>query len=78
MVHELLVFKHHLLESGAPRPLGGGSDFDLRPDKRAITWRKTNRRLNKMYVGWLDEMKDLRFDVARLPGARNPADPLTR
>jgi hypothetical protein len=78
VVHALRVFKHYLLGSGAPRPLGGGSDFDLRTDNQAITWLKTNRHLNKMYVRWLDEIEDFRFDVTHLPGARNPADPLTR
>ncbi len=60
MVHALRVFKHYLLGSGAPRPLlplGCGSDFDLRTDNQAITWLTTNRRLNKMYVGWLDEIE---------------------
>ncbi len=78
MVHALRVFKHYLLGSGAPRPDGCGSDFDLRTDNQAITWLKTNRHLNKMYVGWLDEIEDFRFDVTHLPGSRNPADPLTR
>ena len=78
MVHALRVFKHYLLGSGAPWPLGAGSDFDLRTDNQAITWLKTNRHLNKMYVRWLDEIEDFRFDVTHLPGARNPADPLTR
>ena len=31
-----------------------------------------------MYVRWLDEIEDFRFDVTHLPGSRNPADPLTR
>jgi len=31
-----------------------------------------------MYVRWLDEIEDFRFDVMHLPGTRNPADPLTR
>ena len=78
VVHALRVFKHYLLGSGAPRPAGCGSDFDLRTDNQAITWLKTNRHLNKMYVRWLDEIEDFRFDVTHLPGARNPADPLTR
>ena len=78
VVHALRVFKHYLLGSGAPRPLGCGSDFDLLTDNQAITWLKTNRHLNKMYVRWLDEIEDFRFDVTHLPGARNPADPLTR
>ena len=30
-----------------------------------------------MYVLWLDEIEDFRFEVTHLPGARNPADPLT-
>jgi hypothetical protein len=46
VVHALRVFKHYLLGSGAPRPLGCGSDFDLRTDDQAITWLKTNRHLN--------------------------------
>ena len=78
VVHALRVFKHYLLGSGAPRPLGCGSDFDLLTDNQAITWLKTNRHLNKMYVRWLDEIEDFRFDVTHLPGARNPVDPLTR
>ena len=44
-------------------------------------WLKTNRhlnRLNKMYVRWLDQIDDLRFDVTHLPGSRNPTDPLSR
>jgi hypothetical protein len=43
-----------------------------------VTWLKTNRRLNKMYVRWLDKMEDLRFDATHLPGALNPTDPLSR
>jgi hypothetical protein len=31
-----------------------------------------------MYVCWLDEIEDFRFDVTHLPGSRNQADPLTR
>ncbi len=73
MVHALRVFKQYLLGSGAPRPLGCGSDFDLLTDDQAITWLKTNRHLNKMYVRWLDEVEDFRFDVTHLP-----LDPLTR
>ena len=78
VVHALRVFKHYLLGNGAPRPEGCWSDFDLRTDNQAITWLKTNRHLNKMYVRWLDEIEDFRFDVTHLPGSRNPADPLTR
>ena len=78
VVHALRVFKHYLLGSGAPRPPGCGSDFDLRTDNQAITWLKTNRHLNKMYVRWLDEIEDFRFDVMHLPGTRNPSDPLSR
>ena len=39
---------------------------------------EANRHLNKMYVRWLDEIEDFRFDVTHLPGARNPSDPLSR
>ena len=33
-----------------------------------------------MYVRWLDEIEDSRFDVTHLSGARtgNPSDPLSR
>ena len=31
-----------------------------------------------MYVRWLDEIEDFRFDVTLLPGAHNPTDPLSR
>ena len=31
-----------------------------------------------MYVRWLDEIEDFRFDVTHLPGSRNPSDPLSR
>ena len=78
VVHALRVFRHYLLSSGAPRPDGCWSDFDLRTDNQAITWLKTNRHLNKMYVRWLDEIEDFRFDVTHLPGAKNPTDPLSR
>ena len=78
VVHALRVFKHYLLGSGAPLAAGCGSDFDLRTDNQAITWLKTNKNLNKMYVRWLDEIEDFRFDVTHLPGARNPSDPLSR
>jgi hypothetical protein len=78
VVHALRAFQHYLLGGGAPRLAGCWSDFDLRTDNQAITWLKTNRHLNKMYVRWLDEIEDFRFDVTHLPGARNPADPLTR
>ncbi len=30
-----------------------------------------------MYVRWLDEIEDFRFDVTHLPGSRNPRDPLS-
>ncbi len=59
------------------RPAGCLSYFDLRTDKQAITWHKANRQLNKVYVLWLSEMEDLRFNVTRLAGSRNPADPLS-
>jgi hypothetical protein len=78
VVHSLRVFRHYLLGGGAPRPPGCWSDFDLRTDNQAITWLKTNRHLNKMYVRWLDEIEDFRFEVTHLPGARNPTDPLSR
>ena len=78
VVHALRVFRHYLLGGGAPRPAGCLSDFDLRTDNQAITWLKTNRHLNKMYVRWLDEIEDFRFDVTHLPGSRNPTDPLPR
>ena len=50
----------------------------VRTDNQAITWLKTNKHLNKMYVRWLDEIEDFRFDVTHLPGSRNPTDPLSR
>ena len=78
VVNALRVFRHYLLGSGAPRPAGCGSDFDLRTDNQAVTWLKTNRHLNKMYVRWLDEIEDFRFEITHLPGSRNPADPLSR
>jgi len=78
VVHALRVFRHYLLGSGAPRPPGCVSDFDLRTDNQAITWLKTNKHLNKMYIRWLDEIEDFRFDITHLPGARNPSDPLSR
>ena len=78
VVHALRVFRHYLLGSGAPRPADCGSDFDLRTDNQAVTWLKTNRHLNKMYVRWLDEIEDFRFNVTHLPGSRNPSDPLSR
>ena len=61
-----------------PGVLESTADFDLRTDNQAITWLKTNRHLNKMYVRWLDEIEDFRFNVTHLPGARNPTDPLSR
>ncbi len=72
VVHALRVFKHYLVGSGAPRPEGCTSDLDVRTDNQAITWLKTNRHLNKMYVLWLDEIEDFRSDVTHLPEARNP------
>jgi hypothetical protein len=76
VVPALLVFKHYLLGSWAPLPLGCWSDFDLRTDNQAITWLRTNQHLNKMYARWLVEIEDFLFDVT--PGSRNPADPLSR
>ena len=78
VVHALRIFRHYLLGSGAPREEGCWTDFDLRTDNQAITWLKTNRHLNKMYVRWLDEIEDFRFNVTHLPDARNPMDPLSR
>ncbi len=75
VLHSLRVFRHYLLG-------GGRSDrraaFDLRTDNQAITWLKTNRNLNKVYVRWLDEIEDFRCEVTHLPGSRNPTDPLSR
>jgi hypothetical protein len=31
-----------------------------------------------MYLRWLDEIEDFRFDVTHLPGARSQSDPLSR
>ncbi len=42
-----------------------------------VTWLKKNRHLNKMYVHWLDEIEDFRFDVMHLSCTRNPVDQLT-
>jgi hypothetical protein len=78
VIHSLRVFRHYLLGGGAPRPPGCWSNFDLRTDNQAITWLKTNRHLNKMYVRWLDEIEDFCFDLTHPPGARNPTDPLSR
>ena len=78
VVHALRVFKHYLLGSGAPRPAGCVTDFDLRTDNQAITWLQTNRHLNKMYVRWLDDIADFNFHVTHVPGTRNPSDPLSR
>ena len=78
VVHALRAFRHYLLGGGAPRRGDCWSDFDLRTDNQAITWLKTNRHLNKMYVRWLDEIEDFRFDVTHLPCSRNPSDPLSR
>ena len=78
LVNSLRVFRHYLLGSGAPRQDGCWSDFNLRTDNQAITWLKTNRHLNKMYVRWLDEIEDFRFDMTHLPGAHNPIDQLSR
>ncbi len=47
-------------------------------DNQVITWLKSNRNLNKMFVRWLDEIKDFRFNVTHLPGAQNSANLLTR
>ena len=78
VVHALRVFRHYLLGGGAPRPAGCWSDFDLRTDNQAMTWLKTKRHLNTMFVRWLDGIEGFRFDVAHLPGSRNPTDPLSR
>jgi hypothetical protein len=77
VVHVLRLFKHYLLGSNAPRPSGCTSDFDLQTDNQAITWLKTNRHLNKMYVLSLDDIADFCFDMTHVPGARNPLDPLS-
>ena len=68
MVHDLRIFRHYLLGTGAPRAEGCWSDFDLRTDNQAIKWLKTTRHLNKMYVRWLDEIEDFRFHVTHVQG----------
>ena len=78
VVHAMRVFRHYLLGSGAPRSPGCWSNLDLRTDNQTITWLKTNRHLNKIYVRWLDEIEDFRFNVTHLPGDRNSSDPLSR
>ena len=51
-------------------------DADLRTDCQAITWLKTNLHLNKMYVCWLNEIKDFHSNVKHLLGSRKLTDPL--
>jgi hypothetical protein len=78
VVHALRVFKHYLLGCWAPLPPGCGSNFDLQTDNQAITWLKTNQHLNKMYVCWLNIIKDFHFDVTHLPGSLNQAQLMLR
>ena len=80
VIHSLRAFRHYVLVGGAPRPEGCWSDFDLLTDNQAITWLKTHKHLNMMYVRWLDEIEDFlfKFDVTHLPGARSPTNQLSR
>jgi hypothetical protein len=64
VVHWLRAFRHYLLGGGAPRQPGCWSDFDLQTDNQAITWLKTNRHLNKMYIRWLDEIEDFQSSTS--------------
>ena len=64
------------LGNGASRPEGCWSDFDLRTDMQAMTWLKTNRHLNKVFVGRLDSDRGLalrRDAPARLAEPGGPA-----
>ena len=70
MVYSLRAFRHYLLGGGALRP-AGWTVFDLRTDSQAITWLKTNRRLNQMHVRRLGEIEDLRLDVTHLATRRS-------
>ncbi len=63
VVHVLCSFHHCLLGDGVPLLVGCCSNLDLLTDKQAITWLKTNRQLNKMYVCWLDEIENFHFDA---------------
>ena len=65
VINSLRAFRHYVLVGGAPRPGGCWSDFDLLTDNQAITWLKTHKHLNMMYVRWLDEIEDFlfKFDV---------------
>jgi hypothetical protein len=72
------VFKHYLLGSGASRPAGSVTDFDLLTDNQVVTWLQTNHHLNKVYDQWLDNIADFNFHVTHVPGTRNPSDPLSR
>ena len=74
VVHALRIFRHYLLGSKAPRPACCQSDFDLRTDNQAITW-KTNRHLNKMHVRWLDEIEDFPFRRRAPAGHAEPGGP---
>ena len=78
VVHALQDFKHSLLGGGTQRQDSCWSDFDLLTDNQAITWLKTYRHLTRMFVRWLDEIEDFRFDVTHLSGSRIPTDPLSR
>jgi hypothetical protein len=52
------------LAGGHPDLLAAGPiSIHGRTDNQAITWLKTNRHLNKMYVRWLDEIEDFRIYV---------------
>ena len=78
MVHALRVLRHYLLGGAAPLPAVCWAAFDLRSENQAITRLETNRHPNKTHVRRLDEIEDFRFDVAHLPGARDPTDPPSR
>ena len=78
VVHELRVWQHYLLGSGAPRRPGNLTNFTICTDNQVVTWLCSKKDLSRLHARWLDDLAEFSFDVVHVPGHHNPTDPLTR
>ena len=78
VMHGLRTFRHYLLGPPSGTSAGSTSDFTIFTDNQAVAWLQTKARVSRLHAQFMDELAEFRFEVTHVPGARNPADPVSR